>query len=157
MDITFLAVESTSETNTKAVAGKIAQLLHGNETIELISDLGGGKTTFIQGLVEALGYHKPVTSPTFTLMNSYSIGASKMVHHYDLYRLASGGVLGGELAEDIHDEEMITLIEWANVISGVLPDDRLVINITVTGESCRLLTLSAGGPVSQRLITELKI
>jgi len=123
--------------------------------IELISDLGGGKTTFVQGLARGLGYHGAVTSPTFTLSNVYQLGRDLKVHHYDLYRLGEGGVLAHEIAEDIGDDGIITIIEWAGVAEAQLPSDRLRVSFEGTGDTERSLTFSAGGPVSQTLIKEL--
>ena len=125
--------------------------------IELISDLGGGKTTFVQGIAKGLGYNGAVTSPTFTLSNVYQLGRDLEVHHYDLYRLAEGGVLADEIAEDIGDDGIITIIEWAGVAEAQLPSDRLRVSFEVTGDTERSLTFSAGGPVSRALIQGLAI
>lgn len=123
--------------------------------IELISDLGGGKTTFVQGLAAGLGYDGPVTSPTFTLSNEYQLGSGLALHHYDLYRLSEGGVLGDELAEDLSDDKVITVIEWPAVAGARLPEDRLTVAIEVTGDTERRLSFTSGGPVSDALIQGL--
>ncbi len=123
--------------------------------IELISDLGGGKTTFVQGLAAELGYRDAVTSPTFTLGNVYRVSDSLQIHHYDLYRLGEGGILADEIGEDIGDPHIITIIEWAGVAEAQLPPDRLRISFEVTADTERHLSFSAGGPVSQAIIKEL--
>jgi tRNA threonylcarbamoyladenosine biosynthesis protein TsaE len=130
-------------------------LLSGGEVIELSSDLGGGKTTFVQGLATALGYTGPVTSPTFTLSNIYQLPDHRELHHYDLYRLGEGGILADELAEDIGDPGIITVVEWAGVAESRLPTDRLIVKFDVTADTGRRLTFSAGGPKSQNLIKGL--
>jgi tRNA threonylcarbamoyladenosine biosynthesis protein TsaE len=145
-------ITTTSSDDTQSLAAKLAPTLSGGEVIELASDLGGGKTTFIQGLVKALGYQGAVTSPTFTLSNVYDIGHGRSIHHYDLYRLAEAGVLGDELAEDLADPDVTTVIEWATVINIKLPKDRLTIAIEVTGGEERRFRFAAGGPVSEKLI-----
>jgi len=129
--------------------------LSGGETVELASDLGGGKTTFVQGLVAALGYTGAVTSPTFTLSNVYELSDGRQLHHYDLYRLNEGGILAEELAEDLGDPKIITVIEWAGVAESKLPADRLTIKFDVTGDTDRQLIFSAGGPKSERIIKGL--
>jgi tRNA threonylcarbamoyladenosine biosynthesis protein TsaE len=118
--------------------------------------LGGGKTTFVQGLARGLGYHGPVTSPTFTLSQIYRIGPKLELHHYDLYRLGQSGAVGDELAEDIHDHQVITVIEWAGIVTSDLPKDRIKIEFEVTGDTGRLLHFWAGGPRSQRILQRLQ-
>ncbi len=124
--------------------------------IELTSDLGGGKTTFVQGLAKGLGYTGSVTSPTFTLANIYQLPNHLELHHYDLYRLNHTGVLADELAEDLGQAHIITIIEWAAVAHEQLPSDRLIINLEVTGDTERQLIFTATGPKANRLIESLK-
>lgn len=125
--------------------------------IELASDLGGGKTTFTQGLAAGLGYAGTVTSPTFTLSQVYKLPSGLELHHYDLYRLTEGGVVGDELAEDLADPQVITLIEWAGIVNDELPVDRLKISFEVIGENERRLDFIAGGPESEQLIKGLSV
>lgn len=147
---------TTEPSETQALAARVAKLLQGGETIELASDLGGGKTTFVQGLARALSYNGRVTSPTFTLSNTYLGETGLEIHHYDLYRLAEGGIVGEELAEDVADPNVITVIEWGGVADAKLPADRLVININVTGDSERTFRVTAGGPRSSELLAGLQ-
>ena len=148
-------ISTTSSADTASLAAKLADHLTGGETIELVSDLGGGKTTFVQGLAKAMGYDGAVTSPTFTLSHIYRLPNGQEIHHYDLYRLGQGGIVGEELAEDIADTRLTTVVEWAEVVSNELPTDRLRIAITVTGENQRMFSLSSGGPVSDDIIRGL--
>lgn len=148
-------ITTTSSAVSQEVARRLSQLLLPGTAIELISDLGGGKTTFVQGLMAGLGYPGAVTSPTFTLNNIYRLDDGREIHHYDLYRLTEGGVVGDELAEDLSDPGVITLIEWAGIANDLLPEDRLQLTIEVTGENERLLTFSGTGPESQALVQEL--
>lgn len=121
-----------------------------------MSDLGGGKTTFVQGVARGLGYEGVVSSPTFTLNQVYLLPSGKELHHYDLYRLAEGGVVGSELLEDAGDPEVITIIEWPGIIEANLPADRLKITIEVTSEDSREFEFSAYGDRSQAIIKELR-
>jgi tRNA A37 threonylcarbamoyladenosine biosynthesis protein TsaE len=70
--------------------------------------------------------------------------------------LETGGIVGQELAEDLTDPSVITAIEWAGIVDGQLPADRLRITIETTGDTQRRLTFSSGGPVSAALVTALK-
>ncbi len=109
--------------------------------IELVSDLGGGKTTFVRGLARGIGSDDTVSSPTFTLSNVYK-GQKLTMHHFDFYRLAEPGIMREELAEVLTDPEAVTIIEWADIVHDVLPDERLTIHITTTGETSRHYDLS---------------
>jgi tRNA threonylcarbamoyladenosine biosynthesis protein TsaE len=150
------AISTTGSEATQAVAQRLAPLLKGGEVIELVSDLGGGKTTFVQGLARGLGYSGEVTSPTFTLSQIYRLNSSLELHHYDLYRLGEGGIVGEELAEDMSDPAIITVIEWAGVVEHELPADRLRIEFTVTGDTKRQLSFTAHGPRSNQIIERLQ-
>jgi tRNA threonylcarbamoyladenosine biosynthesis protein TsaE len=154
-DMTY-EISTTGSVATQAVARRLARLLQGGEVIELASDLGGGKTTFVQGLASGLDYKGEVTSPTFTLSRVYKLKNNLELHHYDLYRLGQSGVVGDVLAEDIGDAGIITIIEWAGIVADQLPHDRLRIEFAVTGETDRQLTISSHGPVSHRLAEGLK-
>jgi tRNA threonylcarbamoyladenosine biosynthesis protein TsaE len=148
-------VSTTGSEGTQAVAARLAKLLKGGEVIELASDLGGGKTTFVQGLAQALGYTGDVASPTFTLSKTYQLPSGLELHHYDLYRLGESGVVGDELAEDLGDPHVITAIEWAGVVESDLPADRLRLQFEPTGDTDRRLVFSAGGDRSTAILKEL--
>ena len=149
-------ISTSGSADTQAVAGRLARLLNGGEMIELTSDLGGGKTTFVQGLASGLGYDGEVTSPTFTLSHALKLPGGKELHHYDFYRLGSSGVVGDELAEDLQDPGIITVVEWAGLVRDLLPADRLRIEFEVTGENTRVLHLIPGGPISKHLVEGLR-
>lgn len=138
------------------MAERLAALLKGGEVLELSSDLGGGKTTFVQGLARGLGYSGRVTSPTFTLSQVYELPHGLELHHYDLYRLGESGAVGDELAEDLTDAHIITAIEWGGIFADFLPADRLRIELQVTGDDTRDLVFSSSGPISDRLMGALK-
>ena len=154
-DMTY-ETNTTNSEDTLRLGAIIAKHLQGGETIELASDLGGGKTTLVQGLAEALGYEGRVTSPTFTLSNIYKIRDDLEIHHYDLYRLGEAGVVGQELAEDFGQPEIVTIIEWAGVANHELPSDRLQIMIEVTGDTARNVKLVSSGPISAGLLEGAK-
>jgi tRNA threonylcarbamoyladenosine biosynthesis protein TsaE len=149
-------ITTHSSAQTQDVARKLSTLLQGGDVIELVSDLGGGKTTFVQGLAAGLGYDASVTSPTFTLSNIYQLPGKMQLHHYDLYRLGVGGVVADALAEDINDLDNIIVIEWAGVAHNRLPKDRLTVTFEVTGVDSRRLIFSADGAKSSAIIEGIK-
>jgi tRNA threonylcarbamoyladenosine biosynthesis protein TsaE len=123
-----------------ALAERIGQNLKGGEVIELASDLGGGKTTFVRGLARGINSNDQVSSPTFTLSNVYA-GSQFTLHHFDFYRLAEPGIMREELQEILEDANNVTVIEWAEIVHNVLPSERLTIHIKATGELSRHYTL----------------
>lgn len=110
--------------------------------IELVSDLGGGKTTFVRGLARGAGSSDRVASPTFTISRVYEAG-NKDIHHFDFYRLGEAGLIGEELAEVLHDPHIVTVVEWADIVKDVLPRKRLTITINKTPTDGRDITFRA--------------
>jgi tRNA threonylcarbamoyladenosine biosynthesis protein TsaE len=103
--------------------------LRGGEVIELLGDIGTGKTTFTQGLAQGLGVQTAVSSPSFTLMKSYSGRDGLVLNHYDFYRLDGAGIMKAEIADSLADAKNITVVEWAKDVAGVLPADRKIVEI----------------------------
>lgn len=111
---------------TKALAAAVADVLADGDLLVLTGDLGAGKTCFTQGLGVGLGVEDRITSPTFTLAGRYQ--GRLVLNHLDVYRLDSLAEtidLGlGELLED-----GVTVIEWGDKITDVLPVDHLLITL----------------------------
>jgi len=129
---------STSSDDTEKLAEKLGQNLKGGEVIELVSDLGGGKTTFVRGLARGLGSEDRVASPTFTISKVYK--AKKLeLHHFDFYRLTDAGIIAHEIHDVIGDPKIVIVIEWGGVVQHVLPKDRLTIRMKRTGDENRQL------------------
>ena len=126
-------------------AEKIGRQLRGGELLELIGDVGAGKTTFVRGLAIGMGVNEQVQSPSFTINRVYEVGNGMRLVHYDFYRLNDPGIMTDELLESLGDDKTVVVIEWADAVSDVLPDDRLTLRITSTGEMTRELQLSATG------------
>jgi tRNA threonylcarbamoyladenosine biosynthesis protein TsaE len=132
---------STSLRATLELAGQIGRNMHGGEVIELMSDLGGGKTAFVRGLAVGLGSRDTVRSPSFTLGNQYKAGKLTL-HHFDFYRLAEPGIMRDEVAEVLADPQASVVVEWADIIEDVLPIERLTVRIRATSETGRQFTFS---------------
>lgn len=125
---------STSSAETERLGSLLGCKLNGGEVIELRSDLGGGKTTFVKGLAAGAGISKTVTSPTFTLNRIYP-GKHLTIYHYDFYRLDDPGILADQLAESINDDRGVVVIEWANIVKDVLPDQHISIEFKPTANN----------------------
>ena len=112
---------------TKELALKVAKDIYQGDVIALIGDLGTGKTAFTQGLAKAIGVQESVGSPTFKLISEYQ-GVSFLLYHIDCYRLKNVQQfinIGGD--EYIDSVDGVTVIEWADIIEEILPDDTIKI------------------------------
>lgn len=132
-------VTTNSAAATERLAEQIGKALRGGEVIELVSDLGGGKTTFVRGLARGMGSTARVSSPTFTLSQVYDAGDRALLH-FDFYRLVEAGIMADELAESLADPEAVVVIEWGDVVADILPDTRITATIVATGEDSRSIT-----------------
>ncbi|MCL5411529.1 MAG: tRNA (adenosine(37)-N6)-threonylcarbamoyltransferase complex ATPase subunit type 1 TsaE [Patescibacteria group bacterium] len=135
---------SHSAEETKKFAQEFAQKLQGGEVIALIGNLGGGKTTFTQGLAEGLGIKQRVLSPTFVLMRSYPFkkgGKSLTLYHLDLYRLEKSKEAKALGLEEIwSDPKNVVLIEWAEKIKSLLPEKTIEIRFEYLEENERKIS-----------------
>lgn len=127
---------STSSEQTEQLAEAIGAKLRGGEVIELVSDLGGGKTTFTRGLTRGAGSQDKVASPTFTISREY-VCPSFTIAHFDFYRLAEAGIMADELAEVAGDPEYVTVVEWGEIVHDVLPTERCTLTLTQTANGDR--------------------
>ena len=119
----------------------------------LIGKNGAGKTTLTRGMVQGLGYQGNVKSPTYTLVEEYSI-AGKMIYHFDLYRLADPEELEFMGIRDYFSQNCICLIEWAEKGEGILPEADLLVNIDYYDDA-RNITLIAQNSVGEHILTQL--
>ncbi len=143
----IVTFEVRDANGTRKLAETIAGSLRGRSAcIELVGDVGAGKTTFTQYLVAGLGSDDHVTSPTFTLENVYKC-SENVVHHFDLYRLQEAGLIPEEVREALEDTASIVIIEWADILheNSGLPDDRLILSFELMkdSESARRITVNA--------------
>lgn len=128
---------SSSAGDTQKFAKQIGQNLAGGEVIELIGDVGAGKTTFVRGLAAGIGSESRVSSPTFTIEQIYK--GSVVLHHFDFYRLNQAGLITHELDEALEDPKSSVVIEWAKTVQDSLPKHRITIEFDVISESQRQL------------------
>lgn len=109
-----------SEQETKKLAAKFARKLKGGELIELVGEIGSGKTTFVRGVVEALGSKVRVKSPTFTLMNEYPIDTPKIkkILHLDFYRFQDPVQLEALALGDYQKSDTVIFVEWPDIFDS---------------------------------------
>lgn len=115
---------------------KLAQTLEAPVVLELLGDVGAGKTTLTRGIAAGLGIQDPVTSPSFTISKEYQ-GEKYRLVHYDFYRLGDPGIMSEDLLDAISDKNTITIVEWGESIRDILPESRIKITIKNLDENTR--------------------
>jgi tRNA threonylcarbamoyladenosine biosynthesis protein TsaE len=150
-----MTIKLAGEADMKQFGARLGAFLRGGEIIELVGDVGAGKTTLAKGIAVGLGVTEDVQSPSFTISRVYDTPQGIHLSHYDFYRLHDAGIMADELRETLHDSAGVIVIEWAEIVRGVLPQDRLTIHITSPTESTRHIVLTSGGSRSDALREKL--
>lgn len=127
---------SRNETETLEIAQNIESEKFSNMVICLIGELGSGKTMFVKGFAQALGLEENITSPTFNLVKEYLNGEMPL-YHMDVYRME--GLTENIGIEDYFTKNGVSIIEWADMIEDLLPEERLEIEFRVLNENTRIL------------------
>lgn len=120
--------------------------------IGLIGELGGGKTTFLQGFAKGLGIEARILSPTFVIMKRFQVPEGKTTHyslptthwfyHFDCYRIEKPQeILNLGFKEIIADPQNIVTIEWAERIKKILPESALIIKFQFVDKNKRKITI----------------
>ncbi len=123
-----MIIETNSEQETYAYGGSLAQKVVPGQVIALIGDLGVGKTVLTKGLAAGLGITEPVSSPTFTILQEYEEGRLPF-YHFDVYRIADPEEMDEIGYEDYFYGNGVCLVEWANLIRELMPEDTIWITI----------------------------
>ena len=144
-------IKVDSETETKELAERLAQVLRPASVVTLTGDLGVGKTTFTKGFGVGLGVKRTINSPTFTIVKSYH--AEIPLHHIDAYRLEDSDEDIG--FDDYFTDQAITVVEWPQFIDLFLPEERLEILIERLEGDSRLITLNPIGSYYENVCEEL--
>ena len=105
--------------------------------VELIGDVGAGKTTFTRGLAKGLGTKEEITSPSFTISKSYALPDDKTLIHYDFYRLKDPGLMIEDLEENLNNKNNIIVVEWGNSVKNILPKNHIIIEINYNEDNTR--------------------
>jgi tRNA threonylcarbamoyladenosine biosynthesis protein TsaE len=150
---TFL---SKSPVATSALGRRIGERLRAGSIIALIGELGCGKTLLTRGICAGLGVSlRQVNSPTFVLVNEYQ--GRMPVFHLDMYQLGteSDGIELGIIDYLSRAKSGVMVIEWAEKMQSLLPDDFLKVSFKILSVRKRRIELMTSGDVFRRLLEEL--
>ena len=143
------------EDDTETLGRALGAALASGGVVALIGPLGAGKTRLVQSIAAALGVdRRTVNSPTFVLIQEYQ--APLPIFHCDTYRLRSMDEFLDLGVDEMFQSRGICLIEWADRVAGVLPADRLQIEIEVAGATARNFCLTALGPRSTQILSKAR-
>ena len=121
-------IDSFCAKDTYELGEKIGQMAKPGMVISLTGDLGVGKTVFTQGLAKGLGIEEPVNSPTFTIVQVYEEGRLPL-YHFEVYRIGDIEEMDEIGYEDYFYGEGVCLIEWADLIREILPEQMCRVTI----------------------------
>lgn len=140
------------EEQTKEIGYRLGKLLTPGSVICLIGDLGAGKTTMTQSLAKAIGVDDYITSPTFTIVNEYE--GNMPLYHFDVYRIGSSEEMYDIGYDEYINSDGVCIIEWANLINDILPDEYLDIELSYKGMG-REMVLKPIGEKYKKIVEEL--
>jgi len=147
-------IEIDTATEMEALGGAIADAATVALTVHLSGELGAGKTTLVRGYMRRLGYKGAVKSPTFTLVESYTLD-NRVVHHFDLYRLEDPEELEFIGLDEYFEVGADCLVEWPDHGRSGLPDPDIEIYLGTCGVK-RVAKLSADTEYGRRLLATIE-
>ena len=139
-------ITTHSKEETRNFGKKLASEILPGTLLCLRGDLGAGKTTLVQGLLEGLGANRPYVSPTFVIMKQYELGIPgstgiTRVYHADAYRVGTRDFTEIGFAEWCADPQGIVIVEWPERIMEILPEKRIDIMLTSISETDREIAI----------------
>jgi tRNA threonylcarbamoyladenosine biosynthesis protein TsaE len=155
LDSHSLEIISRSTEQTRRVGMRLGAMLKPGDLVALVGELGSGKTTLVQGIAAGWGSLDPVSSPTFVLVNVYRHSDGLRLFHLDAYRLN-----GPHEAVDLDLENMLDqgpmVVEWAERVQTVLPDQGLWVHLNYVDEIQRDLIFTARGPYYEDVLARFR-
>jgi tRNA threonylcarbamoyladenosine biosynthesis protein TsaE len=151
-----IAATLTSPSVTGRLARSLAALLQPPALVTLQGDLGTGKTTLVRGLLRALGVRGAVTSPSFTLAQSYRGRGGLALHHLDLYRLGPGADAELFAWEDYVGPQALVFVEWPEAGATQLPPADIAVRLAHRSARSRDVEVSAAPELEGELLVALR-
>lgn len=140
--------------DTEKLGEIIAKCIEKGTVICLDGDLGVGKTALTQFIAKEFGIEEYIVSPTFTIIKEYQ--GKLPFYHMDVYRINSEDEMYDLGYDEYIYSDGVTIIEWSQIIEGILPEERINIEIKRIDEEQREINIEGKGPVYARLIEELR-
>ncbi len=140
--------------DTENIGKIISRCLEKGTVICLDGDLGVGKTALTQFIARGFGIDEYITSPTFTIIKEYE--GRRPFYHMDVYRIDSEDDMYDLGYDEYIYSEGVTVIEWSHKINGILPDERINIEIQRLDDTRRIMDVDGKGKAYDRLAKELK-
>lgn len=148
---------SHSVEQTVRIGALLGEVVRPGDVLCLSGSLGAGKTALTRGIAAGWGAREPVTSPTFTLVHEHTrAGDGQRLYHIDSYRLDGAGDAWSIGLEDLVYGDDVTVIEWAENVRDLLPDDCLWIKLSMLDNGDRRLMFRAAGEQSQTLLNAFR-
>jgi len=152
--MTQFVFEAASEADTDRLGAALAAVLPPGTTIALNGTLGAGKTRLVQAIAAACGIQREeVVSPTFVLCQRYQ--GDRTIYHLDAYRLRDDDEFRELGPEEFFESDGLTIIEWADKVADCLPDERVEIDIEVTGANDRHFMVRGLGKQCEDVVASL--
>jgi tRNA threonylcarbamoyladenosine biosynthesis protein TsaE len=150
MDANTVDFISSSPSQTLRVGARIGELLRPGDLVCLHGDLGTGKTTLVQGMARGWGSSRAARSPTFLLVHEYKRADGMVLFHLDAFRLRSGEFPGLEVEDALGNGAIV--VEWPDRLEGILPDDRLKVEMWWIDETRRNVRIESKGARSEEIL-----
>lgn len=149
--------ETRSAEDTLALAREVGRHLAPGDWLALMGELGTGKTVFVRGVAEGLNLNEVPTSPTFAIVQVHRPrkGGGAALRHVDLYRLSAAEVPALEW-EELHDDDGVTVVEWAEKARPLWPEGCLAVRLSHQGGDARRVEFFACGARSGEIVKRLK-
>jgi len=150
-----LVLSSDSPTRTHAIGRCLGRILEPGDVVALAGALGSGKTVLVRGIAEGLEVRDPrrVSSPTFVIIHEHP--GRLTLYHVDVYRLAGPAELDALGFDEICASGGVVVVEWADRVAGLLPNDHVRIDLELSGPNSRRLVFTAAGPAATRVIAAM--
>lgn len=148
-----IVLHTTTAEETQSVGEIIGSSLRPGAVIALFGELGAGKTTITKGIARGLGINDDIHSPTFNLLHIHD--GTIPLYHFDVYRLQNSSDMDDLGYEEYFYGNGVSIIEWPEIISDILPEDRIDVNIEVDNNS-RIIRIHSTGKTSSAILDTMR-